>query len=98
MEESGQMGQYTNISVEFPLGPTQLSTVSLLRGVEAQGGRADFLDAIVVALDILIRRMDKDLGAKAILKRVLLVSNLVSEVHGKYGHWRCSFLTGSMIK
>lgn len=80
MEERGQSGQYTNITVEVPLGPPQLSSVSSLRSVQTQGGAADFLDAIVVGLDILIGRMDEDKGAKAAIKRVLLVSNLVSKV------------------
>lgn len=75
----GDDSQYNYVSEMKPLQVPDLDYLSVLGNVKASSGVSDFLDALIVALDQLIKAVDCRKQGKA-SKRIILLSNFLCEV------------------
>lgn len=79
-EEEGAPGQYMNIRVQHPLQCVTLSYLKSLNDLPKGGGRSDYVNALLVALDLMIKAMgERDLARWP--KRIVLISSFNYEVH-----------------
>lgn len=66
-----QMGGYDHIAVVGSMGPVGMKRIENVGAIHAESGRADLIDAVVVAADAIARYVRKNKWSK----RVLLVSD-----------------------
>eukprot|EP00877_Chromochloris_zofingiensis_P011925 jgi/Chrzof1/6987/Cz02g06190.t1 len=78
-EEEGAPGQYMNIRVQHPLQCVTLSYLKSLNDLPKGGGRSDYVNALLVALDLMIKAMgERDLARWP--KRIVLISSFNYEI------------------
>lgn len=73
-------GQYNNIYVQHDIAPPNLEYLRSLSNLESGPGPSDFVDALVVAGDMLSRAMEAR-NLKKFTKKVIMLSTFEGQVN-----------------
>ncbi|CAD7704308.1 unnamed protein product, partial [Ostreobium quekettii] len=76
----GDDTQYRNITEIKPLQVPDVGYLSAVSGLAVSSGVSDFLDALVVGLDLLIKAVGSEPRRAKAAKKILLLSNFVTGV------------------
>ncbi|GMH32617.1 hypothetical protein BSKO_00451 [Bryopsis sp. KO-2023] len=79
MNSNGEEGQYTCIKELVPMNPPEVGSLLRLKNVGCENGASDFLDAVVVAADVLLRKVRAEKALEKASKRIVLMSSFAGK-------------------